>query len=95
MPTSPVLNPSGAAAFAVTPVVDYEPPRRDVLACRQTPRAPLRRGARAPRRPYPEQPGGHPEAAGGGHPEAAGLVPVTAPMGQGAGLAERAVRPGV
>ncbi|WP_264072266.1 Rv3235 family protein, partial [Mycobacterium palustre] len=38
----------------------------------------------APRRPYPEQPGGHPEAAG--------LVPVPAPMRQAAVFADAALR---
>ncbi|ORB74448.1 Rv3235 family protein [Mycobacterium scrofulaceum] len=52
MNTSPVADPPGA--FAVSPVVDYEPPPldvpRNVPACRQPSRAPLRRRG-APRRP--------------------------------------------
>lgn len=42
--------------FAVTPVVDYEPPRRDVPQCRQPSHAALRRRARATPRGYPPQP---------------------------------------
>jgi len=55
--TRPVVSPSGRDAFAVTPVVDYEPPRRDVPQCRTSSHATLRRrGVRAPRRPYPGEP---------------------------------------
>jgi Family of unknown function (DUF6459) len=49
--------------FAVTPVVDYEPPRRDVPECRQPSGTTLRHRARAPRRPYPAQPRRAPAAA--------------------------------
>ncbi|WP_082964389.1 Rv3235 family protein [Mycobacterium sp. E796] len=41
--------------FAVTPVVDYEPPRRDVPQSRQPPHPAPRRRARAPRRPLAGQ----------------------------------------
>ncbi|UXA08246.1 hypothetical protein KXD96_09200 [Mycobacterium sp. SMC-2] len=54
MTTSPVVGPSDA--FAVLPVIDYEPPTRDIArsvpACRQASRAPLRR--RSPHRPHPQ-----------------------------------------
>ncbi|MGZ4515229.1 MAG: Rv3235 family protein [Mycobacterium sp.] len=57
-------------AFAVLPVVDYEPPTqaipRDVPACRQSSRAPLRRrSTHAPHRPYPpgRQPAAEPRTA--------------------------------
>lgn len=55
--TSPVAGPSDA--FAVQPVVDYEPPPQDVPrgvpACRPSARAPLRR-----RSPHPYPPGRQP-----------------------------------
>ncbi|OBF03431.1 hypothetical protein A5730_21560 [Mycobacterium sp. ACS4054] len=56
MNTSPVAGPSGA--FAVLPVVDYEPPPQDISqnapACRPSTRAPLRRRSpHAPHRPHP------------------------------------------
>ncbi|WP_406816805.1 Rv3235 family protein [Mycobacterium sp. M23085] len=58
MNTSPVANPD---AFTVIPVADYEPPTQAVsptaAPCRQSPRAPLRRGSgHAPPRPYTGQP---------------------------------------
>lgn len=63
MNTSPVATGSGA--FAVTPVVDYEPPTQDVgrsvPACGQSSHAPIRRRSmRVPRRPYAGQPGRQP-----------------------------------
>ncbi len=62
MNTSPVVSP--ADAFAVTPVVDYEPPAQDIPRCRQSSPAPLRRrGTHAPRRPCPGQPGRQPPTA--------------------------------
>lgn len=63
--------------FAVTPVVDYEPPRRDVPQCRQPPHATPRR-ARAPRRPLAGQPVGPPKPS--------------APMRQAAAFADAALR---
>lgn len=64
--------------FAVTPVVDYEPPRRDVPQCRQPPHATPRRRARAPRRPLAGQPAGPPGPS--------------APMRQAAAFADAALR---
>ncbi|OBG29525.1 Rv3235 family protein [Mycobacterium sp. 852002-51057_SCH5723018] len=85
MTVSPVLKTPGSEAFAVTPVVDYEPARRDVPACRQSSRSTLRRRARVPRRPYPGQPGKHPQATG--------IPPVTSPpMRQAAIFADAALR---
>lgn len=65
MNTSPVADPPDA--FAVSPVVDYEPPTldvpRNVPACRQPSRGPLRvRSTRPPRRPG-RPPAEPPEAA--------------------------------
>lgn len=65
MNTGPVANP--ADVFTVVPVVDYEPPARDVPRtvpqCRQSSRTPLRRaGNHAPRRPYTGQPGRAPDS---------------------------------
>ncbi|OBH92402.1 Rv3235 family protein [Mycobacterium sp. E2733] len=52
MNTSPVAGPPDA--FAVLPVVDYEPPTGSVPPCRPSSRGPLRRrSAHAPRRPCP------------------------------------------
>ena len=49
--------------FAVTPVVEYEPPRRDVPQCRQSAHPTLRRRSlSAPRRPYSGQPSRQPKA---------------------------------
>jgi Family of unknown function (DUF6459) len=82
---SPVLNPPVAEAFAVTPVVDYEPPRRDVPSCGQSSHATPRRRARAPRRRYPGKPANQPQAPG--------VAPVTsAPMRQAAIFADAALR---
>lgn len=68
-------------AFAVTPVVDYEPPRRDVPPCR--PRATLRGRARAPRRP----------SLGPPTPPAPDVRPaLSAPMRQAAVFADAALR---
>ncbi|WP_082978470.1 Rv3235 family protein [Mycobacterium sp. 1081908.1] len=64
--------------FAVTPVVDYEPPRRDVPQCRQPPQVTPRRRARAPRRPLAGQPAGPPNPS--------------APMRQAAAFADAALR---
>ncbi|SPM28514.1 hypothetical protein MTAB308_2001, partial [Mycobacterium terramassiliense] len=65
--------------FAVTPVVDYEPPRRDVPQCRPSSHAPPRRRAPAPRR-----------ACNG---QTAGVAPVaSAPMRQAAAFADAALR---
>ncbi len=71
--------------FAVTPVVDYEPPRRDVPQCRTSPHPTLRRRSlSAPRRPYNGQPNRQPKA------------PITdvssVPMRQAAIFADAAVR---
>ncbi|OBF60795.1 hypothetical protein A5787_18685 [Mycobacterium sp. 852002-50816_SCH5313054-b] len=65
--------------FAVTPVVDYEPPRRDVPQCRPSSHAPPRRRPPAPRR-----------ACTG---PTAGVAPLaTVPMGQAAAFADAALR---
>ncbi len=64
--------------FAVTPVVDYEPPRRDVPQCPQPPRATPRRRAGAPRRPLAAPPVGPPQPS--------------APMRQAAAFADAALR---
>lgn len=90
MNTSPVASPSGRNAFAVMPVVDYEPPTRDVSRhvpqCRQSSRAPLRRRtAHAPHRPYAGQ-AGTPQL-----PAQAGNV-MSAPMRQAATFADAALR---
>jgi uncharacterized protein DUF6459 len=77
--------------FAVTPVVDYEPPRRDVPQwrdvpqCRQPARPTLRRRSlSAPRRPYSGQSGRQPKAP---------IADVSsAPMRQAAIFADAAVR---
>jgi hypothetical protein len=61
--TRPVVSPSGRDAFAVTPVVDYEPPRGDVPQCQTSSPATLRRRyVRAPSPPYTGQPGRQPQA---------------------------------
>ncbi|MGD1173082.1 Rv3235 family protein [Mycobacterium seoulense] len=85
MNTSPAVSPSDA--FAVLPVVDYEPPAqavsRNVPPCRQSPRAPsLRRGSHPPYRPHPagRQPAGGPRAA------------MSAQMRQAAAFADAALR---
>ncbi|ORW90244.1 hypothetical protein AWB92_20450 [Mycobacterium sp. IEC1808] len=64
--------------FAVTPVVDYEPPRRDVPQCCQPPHPTPRRRARAPRRPLAGQPVRPPNPS--------------APMRQAAAFADAALR---
>ena len=63
MTSDPVVSPAGGSAFAVLPVVDYEPPPQDmpqsrhVPACRPSSPAPSRRrGPHAPRRPRLGQP---------------------------------------
>ncbi|MGB9304617.1 MAG: hypothetical protein WCB92_13365, partial [Mycobacterium sp.] len=56
MTIRPVANPPRRDTFAVTPVVEYEPPTRNVPQCRQSSHVALRPGIpRPPRR----QPGGH------------------------------------
>ncbi|MEY8017761.1 Rv3235 family protein [Mycobacterium servetii] len=61
MSVHPVVRPSGPDAFAVTPVVDYEPPTRDVPGCRRPSAvSPRRRGTRAPLRRNDGPPGGPP-----------------------------------
>lgn len=80
---SPVVSPHGRGAFAVMPVVDYEPATRDVPRCRQSSRATLRRAARTPRRPYTGQPSREPKPP----------TPVTsAPMRRAAAFADAALR---
>ena len=71
--------------FAVTPVVDYEPPRRDVARCRPS-RATGRARAHVPRRPCAALPGGAPQAV---TTEAA---VTSAPMRQAAAFADAALR---
>jgi Family of unknown function (DUF6459) len=65
--------------FAVTPVVDYEPPRRDVPRCRPSAHAPPRRRVSAPRRVCNGQPADVAPAA-------------SAPMRQAAAFADAALR---
>jgi hypothetical protein len=65
---SPVVDPPRRDTFAVTPIVEYEPPRqsvpRNVLRCLPSSHATLqRRAGRAPRRPYSGRPTRQPEAA--------------------------------
>lgn len=51
------INPNARDPHAVRPVVDYEPPVRDVRLCRQASRPALRsRTARLDRSPAPRQP---------------------------------------
>jgi Family of unknown function (DUF6459) len=92
--TDPVVSPVGHTAFAVLPVVDYEPPPQDVPRNRKVPRcrpaspAPARRRSPpAPRRPYLRQPGTQPTAP----PVDAGHV-MSAPMRQAAIFADAALR---
>jgi hypothetical protein len=73
--------------FAVIPVVDYEPPRRDVPQCRRSSQPTLRRRARAPRRPYAAQPNGQQQ-----EPAAETTVGTSAPMRQAAIFADAALR---
>ena len=85
MNTSPAESPSGRDAFAVMPVVDYEPPTHDVARSTAGCRQPLRhRGAHTPRRPYTPQTGRPPAARAGG------VRP--APMRQAAIFADAALR---
>jgi hypothetical protein len=82
------MSPSARDAFAVTPVVDYEPPRRDVPGCRNSSHAALRsRSARAPRRPYTGQPSRQPKA-----PTTEVTNTMSAPMRQAAIFADAALR---
>ena len=88
MTIGPVLSPSDRDAFAVTPVVDYEPPRRDAPGCRKSSRATLRRGSvRAPRRPCTGQPSRQPKA-----PTTEVTNATSAPMRQAAIFADAALR---
>ena len=86
------MSPAGHGAFAVTPVVDYEPPTqdvpRDVPQCRPSSHATLgRRSARAPRRPHLGEPG-RPQQT-----PAAEVTDITsAPMRQAAIFADAALR---
>jgi len=84
------ISPVGDG-FAVTPVVDYEPPRqdvrRDVLQCRPSSRAALRGRVHAPRRPYTGQPSRPPQA-----PTAQATPVGSAPMRQAAVFADAALR---
>ena len=84
MTISPVVSPSGGDGFAVTPVVDYEPPRRDVPPCRPSSRATVHRPAR---RPYTGQPSREPQA-----PTAEVSPVASAPMRQAAIFADAALR---
>jgi Family of unknown function (DUF6459) len=86
--TGPVVSPSGRDAFAVTPVVDYEPPRRDVPQCRTSSHPTLRRrGVRAPRRPHTGEPNRQAKA------RTAKVTNVaSAPMRQAAIFADAALR---
>ena len=84
MPSDPV--------FAVTPVVEYEPPRQDVRhdgpQCRTSPHPSLhRRSLRAPRRPYSGEPSRQPKA-----PTAQVTNVTSVPMRQAAIFADAAVR---
>ncbi|WP_077090329.1 Rv3235 family protein [Mycobacterium rhizamassiliense] len=80
MTVSPATSPPDRAAFAVEPVVEYEPPQRDVP--REVPRAaPL---CRTPRRPYSSRRVSHP-------PPPASPTP-SAPMRQAAVFADAALR---
>ena len=84
----PVTSPSARDAFAVTPVVDYEPPRRDVPGCRKSSHATLRRrGVRTAPRPCTGQPGRQPKA-----PTAEVTDIASAPMRQAAIFADAALR---
>ncbi len=94
MTTDPVVSPAGHNAFAVMPVIDYEPPPQDVPrtrnipACRPSSHAPSRRRTPpAPRRPYLRQPGTQPTAPS----IEAGNV-MSAPMRQAAIFADAALR---
>jgi hypothetical protein len=78
--------------FAVTPVVEYEPPRQDVRhdgpQCRTSPHPSLhRRSLRAPRRPYSGEPSRQPKA-----PTAQVADVTSVPMRQAAIFADAAVR---
>ena len=91
MTIGPAVSPPRRDAFAVTPVVDYEPPRqerRDDPQCAQSSHAVRRRrSVRAPHRPYTGQPSRQPKQA------AAQVTDVTsAPMRQAAIFADAALR---
>jgi len=92
--TDPVASPAGLDAFAVTPVVDYEPPPQDVPPnrtvppCRPSSHAPARRRSpHAPRRPHLRQPDSQPAVP----PVEAGNV-MSAQMRQAAIFADAALR---
>ncbi|MGF2946113.1 Rv3235 family protein [Mycobacterium sp. Lab-001] len=87
MPVHPIVRPSGPRAFAVTPVVDYEPPTRDVPACRRSSAATLRRhGARVPLQRDDLPPGSGPQ------PPPSGGTVLTPRMRQAASFADAALR---
>ncbi|MGB8388933.1 Rv3235 family protein [Mycobacterium sp.] len=93
MTSSPAVSPAGRDAFAVLPVVDYEPPTHDapqnVLPCRQSSHAPLRRhSAQVLRRPYAGQAGSRPPATP--TPRAGNVM--SAQMRQAATFADAALR---
>jgi hypothetical protein len=75
---SPTVSPAGSDAFAVEPVVDYEPPTRNVPPCRQVMQ---RRPPRPPRRP----------SSGRREPAATATV-LSVPMRQAAIFADAALR---
>ena len=78
MTISPAVRPAGSDGFAVEPVVDYEPPTRNVPPCRQ---AVQRRAPRPPRRPH----------SGRREPVAAAAA-LSVPMRQAAVFADAALR---
>ncbi|MGO9385654.1 MAG: Rv3235 family protein [Mycobacterium sp.] len=92
MTVIPVVSPFGRGAFAVTPVVDYEPPTQDVPRnvpqCGPSSHATLRRrSARGPHRPHLAQRSRPPQTP------AAEVTSVTsAPMRQAAIFADAALR---
>jgi Family of unknown function (DUF6459) len=75
----PVVSPPQHTGFAVVPVVDYEPPARNVPQCRpESPPAAQRHAPRAVRRPHDRQ---------------AGAAPIMSPsMRQAAVFADAALR---
>lgn len=90
MTTDPVVSPAGLDAFAVTPVVDYEPPAHAVPRDRPVPpcRPSRRRGAHATRRPRLRPPPGALPAAAPADPG----EPMSAAMRQAAVFADAALR---
>jgi hypothetical protein len=90
-----IVGPSGPGAFAVTPVVDYEPPTRDmprdvtrnVPPCRDSSQTSLRRrSAHAPLRRYAGPPGNQPK------PPTASVKVLSARMHEAAIFADAALR---